>query len=51
MKRTIILCALAIALTLLLSVALHSEDKHVCADPLHYTCDGLCECDGMECSN
>ena len=22
---------------------------HVCTDKSHNTCDGLCECDGMEC--
>lgn len=24
---------------------------HVCTDLSHNTCDGLCECDGMECIN
>ena len=23
--------------------------SHVCIDPMHKTCDGTCECDGMEC--
>ena len=26
-----------------------SNDEHTCVDPDHTSCDGLCECDGMEC--
>jgi hypothetical protein len=25
--------------------------SHECTDSTHFECDGLCECDGMECSN
>lgn len=25
------------------------EPRHKCIDPDHTSCDGLCECDGMEC--
>ena len=24
---------------------------HTCIDKSHNTCDGVCECDGMECNN
>ena len=24
---------------------------HVCTDKSHNNCDGICECDGMECIN
>lgn len=24
---------------------------HVCTDSTHFECDGLCECDGVECGN
>lgn len=26
------------------------KGEHICADRLHETCDGGCECDGLECS-
>jgi hypothetical protein len=26
------------------------EPAHVCYDAAHYECDGLCVCDGMECT-
>lgn len=26
-----------------------SEEKHVCADRTHESCDGGCECDGLGC--
>jgi len=29
----------------------HKNASHVCADSTHFECDGLCECDGMECSD
>lgn len=25
------------------------EPKHTCIDKTHKTCDGRCECDGMDC--
>ena len=26
-------------------------NSHICTDLSHNTCDGVCECDGMECNN
>lgn len=30
-------------------VVISIEREHKCIDPTHITCDGNCECDGMEC--
>ena len=35
--------------TILLINHFSNEPKHVCVDKTHQTCDGSCECDGMEC--
>ena len=27
----------------------NKQNVHVCKDPTHVNCDGVCECDGLEC--
>ena len=36
-------------LVALVTVFTSCETKHVCSDPTHRVCDGVCVCDGMEC--
>lgn len=34
---------------MVLNLALIDSNKHHCIDSTHIECDGLCECDSMEC--
>ena len=34
---------------LLITVVVIITKVHTCTDKTHNTCDGVCECDGMEC--
>lgn len=42
--------ALVLASVILATVEACKATRHRCTDSTHYTCDGVCTCDGMECN-
>jgi hypothetical protein len=46
----VVLIALMIYGAVKVSDSKKEISQHICIDPLHKSCDGLCECDGLECS-
>lgn len=48
MKIKMFLIVLLITVVTLIK---NSTNVHICTDKSHNTCDGVCECDGMECIN
>jgi hypothetical protein len=47
-KLTIIFFLIAHLFMLIIAISKTSQ-KHQCIDETHQTCDGNCECDGIEC--
>jgi hypothetical protein len=48
-KRMGLIVVLSIILFWVVIVFIITQNKHICKDPIHITCDSNCECDGLQC--